>query len=199
MRIQRHVPDEETTRLDSIDFAIMGCLLQDARQSAATIARSLGIAESTARNRLTRLVEKEIVRFALITDPRQFGFQVWAMLEIQVEPSQIRRVAETLGQEPEIHLVGIMAGSYDIYAGAVLRSNQELVDLITRRLSKVPGIIRISSSTMLEVVKRTVSFGFPAEALAMGPADAPAPAAGNARRTAAATPSRVARTGSRKR
>ena len=60
-----------------------------------------------------------------------------------------------------MHLVGIMSGAYDIYAGAVLRSNEELVDLITRRLSQIPGIIRISTSTMLEMVKRTVSFGFP--------------------------------------
>jgi len=157
----------EAIALDAVDLSIMRCLLQEARSSVTAIARTLEMGESTVRNRLKRLTEHGVVRFALITNPLRFGFQVWAMLEIQVEPSQIRVVAELLGREPEIHLVGIMSGSYDIYAGAVLQSNQELVDLITRRLSKIPGIIRISSSTMLEVVKRTVSFGFPAEVTAV--------------------------------
>jgi Lrp/AsnC family transcriptional regulator for asnA, asnC and gidA len=159
------IPQSGTTAvrapLDGTDRAIIGCLLKDARASVTAIARELRMGESTVRNRLRKLVDDGIVSFALITNPLQFGFQVWAMLEIQVQPSRIREVAEILGQEPRIHLVGIMSGSYDIYAGATLRSNEELVDLITRRLSQIPGIIRISTSTMLEMVKRSVSFGLP--------------------------------------
>jgi len=151
----------EQVKLDVLDYAVMRCLLEDARSSVTAIARRLGIGESTIRNRVRKLTLHRVVEFALITNPLRFGFQVWAMLEIQVEPSQIRVVAERLSQEPQMHLVGIMSGAYDIYAGAVLRSNEELVDLITRRLSQIPGIIRISTSTMLEMVKRTVSFGFP--------------------------------------
>jgi len=168
MRDSEKVRDQSrlATQLDSVDHAIMGCLLDDARSPVTVIARRLGMVESTVRKRLKRLTKDGIVQFALITNPLQFGFQVWAMLEIQVEPAQIRVVAERLGREPEIHLVGIMSGSYDIYAGTVVRSNQELVDLITRRLSQLPGVIRISSSTMLEMVKRTVSFGFPDGVLA---------------------------------
>src|SRR5690348_16222629 len=96
-------------KLDALDYAVMNCLLHDARSSVTAIARRLEIGESTIRNRLRTLTKNGIVEFALITNPLRFGFQVWAMLEIQVEPSQIRVVAERLRQEPQMHLVGIMS------------------------------------------------------------------------------------------
>jgi hypothetical protein len=64
-------------------------------------------------------------------------------------------------REPRVHMVGIMSGAYDIFAASVVRSNQDLVELIANRLSKIPGITRISSSTILEMVKRKTNFGFP--------------------------------------
>ncbi|HEX7075664.1 MAG TPA: Lrp/AsnC family transcriptional regulator [Hyphomicrobiaceae bacterium] len=160
-------------KLDALDHAIMKCLLKDARSSVAQIAKTLKMNESTIRHRLNRLLENDVVDFALITNPLRFGFQVWSMLELQVEQSKIRTVAERIAKEPEVHLVGIMSGSYDVYAGAVFRSNEDLVDFITHRLSRIPGIIRTSNSTMLEILKRTVSFGFPDEV--MGATSSPLP------------------------
>ncbi|MGD9944802.1 MAG: Lrp/AsnC family transcriptional regulator [Burkholderiaceae bacterium] len=154
---------KDSLSLDRVDLALMGYLMSHGQGPTKPIAEALGVSESTVRNRMKRLTDQRVLQFAPITNPLRFGFQVWAMLEIQVEPLRLRSVAETLREESAIHLVGIMSGSYDIYAGAVLRTNEELVNLISRRLSQVPGIIRVSSSTMLEVVKRTVSFGFPPE------------------------------------
>jgi len=152
--------------LDAVDYAIMGCLLADPRRPVTGIARELGMVESTVRNRLNKLIGNGVVDFALVTNPLRFGFQVWAMLQIQVEPSQTRKIAERLAEEPDIHLVSIMSGSYDIFAGVALKSNDELITLITERLPEIPGIVRISTSTMLEMVKRLVSFGFPEEVMA---------------------------------
>lgn len=46
---------------------------------------------------------------------------------------------------------------------AVLRSNDGRLDFITRRLSGIPGIVRTSTSSVLEVVKRTMTFSLPDE------------------------------------
>jgi Lrp/AsnC family transcriptional regulator for asnA, asnC and gidA len=125
------------------------------------IAKEVGVSESTVRNRLRRLVDQGLVGFDITTDPYRFGYEVWTMLEIRVELPRIRAVAEHISREPRVHMVGITTGAYDIFAAAVVRSNQDLVELITNRLSKIPGITAVSSSTILEVVKRNVNFGFP--------------------------------------
>jgi len=147
--------------LDVIDLAIIRSLLPNARKPVALIAKDLGTSESTVRNRLKKLTANRVMDFELTTDPLKFGYSVWAMLEVHVELPRIREVARLMSREPRIHMVGIMSGAYDIFAASVVRSNQDLVELITNRLSKIPGITRISSSTILEMVKRKTNFGFP--------------------------------------
>lgn len=154
-------PKSEGVRLAPVDIQIIRALQRDARGSLVKVAAALGVPESTVRNRVNRLVEKGLVEFAVATNPLRFGYDVWAIIQVQVQPAHIRSVARRLAQVPDIHLVGIMSGSYDIYAAALFRNNQELLDLITGSLARIPGIRGISTSQMLEVVKRNVTFGIP--------------------------------------
>lgn len=165
MRISQLKADQKPAKLDATDYAIIGRLMAEPRRPLNSIAKELELVEATVRNRVKKLVSKGVIEFALVTNPLQFGFQVWAMLHIEVEPAEIRQIAHRLAQLPEVHIVGIVAGVADIFAGVALRSNQELIDLISDQLPKINGIVRITTSTLLEVVKRLVSFGFPPEVL----------------------------------
>jgi len=142
---------------------------RDARRSVAGIAGELGLPESTVRHRLNRLVERGIVEFAALTNPLQLGYQIWAIVEVQAELRKIRSVAQRLATAPEVYFVGITTGGYDVLAAAVFRSNDELLDFITRRLSGIPGIVRTSTSSVLEVVKRTMTFPLPGNAASRRP------------------------------
>ena len=154
-------PSNEETELAPVDIQIIRALQRDARGSLVKVAADLGVPESTVRNRVNRLVEKGLVEFAVATNPLRFGYGVWAIIEVQVQPAQIRAVARRLAEISDIHLVGIMTGSYDIYAGALFRNNQELLELLTGPLARIPGIQKITTSQMIEVVKRNVTFGIP--------------------------------------
>lgn len=147
--------------LTPVDIGIIRCLHADARRSVASIADELGIPESTVRHRLNRLVRRGLVEFAALTNPLQLGYQIWAIIEVQAELRKIRPVAKRLAAAPEVYFVGITTGGYDVLAAAVFRSNDELLDFITRRLSSIPGIVRTSTSSVLEVVKRTMTFPLP--------------------------------------
>jgi Lrp/AsnC family transcriptional regulator for asnA, asnC and gidA len=152
--------------LTATDFAIIRCLTEDARSPVAKIAERLRMPESTVRHRLNRLVRSKIVRFATLTNPHQFGYLIWAHMEIQAELSKVRLLAERLAAAPEIYFVSINGGAYEVMATGVFRSNEQLFDFITGRLSKIPGIIHASTSIILQVVKRTMTFDVPDELLA---------------------------------
>lgn len=150
-----------TVKLQPVDVAIIRCLHGDARSPIAQIAERLRMPESTVRHRLNRLVERGIVEFVALTNPFQFGYQIWVMVSVEVELAQIRSVANRLAALPEIYFVGITAGGQDLLAAGVFRSNTELVTFMTTRLARIPGIIRTSTTSILEVVKRTMTFGVP--------------------------------------
>ncbi len=158
----------DSAKLAPADVEIIRSLQGDPRGSVARIASRLSMPESTVRHRLNRLVRQGLIEFTVMTNPLQLGYQIWAIVEIQAEMPKIRAVAKSLADAPEVYFVGITTGGYDVLAAAVFRSNQELLDFITRRLSRVSGIVRTTTSSVLEVVKRTPTFIAPGDGATNG-------------------------------
>ena len=152
-------------KLDVTDLGIIHRLHRDPRSSIARVAKDLGVPNSTVRHRLNRLVRRQAIEFSVVSNPLQFGFQIWAIIEIKTALPRIREVARRLAEASEVYFVAIMAGGYDINVAAVFRSNAELLDFVTHRLSKIPGIVSTSTATVLELCKRT-SFTVPRDAVA---------------------------------
>ena len=154
----------DPARLGPIDVRIIRALHANARSSMSKIASRLGMPESTVRHRLNRLVRLGVIEFAAIVNPLQLGYQIWAQFHVEVELARMRSVAQRLARARQVYFVGIATGGYDVLVGAVFRTNKELLDFITGPMAKVPGIVGISTSSILEVVKRSMTFDLPEEA-----------------------------------
>ncbi|WP_448956275.1 Lrp/AsnC family transcriptional regulator [Labrys neptuniae] len=144
--------------LDEIDVGIIQHLHKDARAAASVIAQGLDVPESTIRHRIARLVDNGIVEFVALTNPLNVGHSVWIMMEIEVETKRIRAVAKDLANIPEIYMVYITTGGFDIWAGATFSNNTEFVDFLTNQLSRVEGILRVNTRAILETHKRVFKF-----------------------------------------
>lgn len=149
-------------KLDELDIGIIKCLHGDARMAVTAIAEQLSLPESTVRHRLGRMVEARIIEFVAQTNPLRVGYPVWIMMEIQVESSKIRTVAEQLAALREVYIVYITTGGFDISAGATFVDNEACVNFLAGPLSKVKGIVKVTTRAILEVYKREFKF-LPAE------------------------------------
>jgi Lrp/AsnC family transcriptional regulator for asnA, asnC and gidA len=149
--------------LAPIDIRIIQCLHESARSPGSRIATKLGVPESTVRHRLNRLVRLGIIEFAAVVNPLQLGYQIWAQFHLEVQLPKIRSVAQQLARRPEVYFVGITAGGYDVLVGAVFASNAEILNFMAGPMAKVPGILKVSTSSILEVVKRVMTFQPPTE------------------------------------
>lgn len=149
---------ETAINLDELDVGIIRHLHEDARAPAKGIADSLGVPESTVRNRIGRLIKSNVIEFVALTNPLNLGHATWIMMEIEVETKSIRHVAEQLSNLPEVYFVYITTGSFDIFAGATFASNAEFVDFLTNQLANVEGIVRVNTRAILETHKRVFKF-----------------------------------------
>ena len=111
----------------------------DARRPNTDIARRLGVAETTVRNRIERLTREGVVQCGAWTDPLKIGYQTYAIIQIQVAPPRLEKVAEVLAALPEVFFLGIATGGFDIVAAAVFRSNDHLYELMTKRFARIAG------------------------------------------------------------
>ena len=168
------------TDIDDIDTEIIRYLQQDARIAVATIAEKIDVAESTVRHRLNRLVSQEIVELSAWLNPEKAGHQVWVMLDLSVDMRKIDDVAHRLAEAPQVYYIGIATGAYDIHAAAVFRSNDDLLKFMTGPLASIPGIQRVSTSTIIKKIKRTYRYTVP-DSVVERRAEVPAKAAANAR------------------
>ena len=144
-------------------------LQTDARRPNTDIARRLGIAETTVRNRIDRLTREGVVQCGAWTDPLKIGYQTYAIIQIQVSPPRLEKVAELLAALPEVFFLGIATGGFDVVAAAVFRSNEHLYELMTKRFARIAGIQRTSTLGIVRIVKRAYSYPVPA----VEPAESP--------------------------
>jgi DNA-binding Lrp family transcriptional regulator len=66
---------------------------------------------------------------------------VAAVVLLTVERQQINEVAETLAAMQGVAEVYSVAGRYDLAAILRVRTNEELADLVTGQMLKLPGIV----------------------------------------------------------
>jgi Lrp/AsnC family transcriptional regulator for asnA, asnC and gidA len=66
--------------LDQLDRDIIRLLQQNGRRSNTEMARTLSVTETTIRNRVTRLVDEELINIVAVPTPRAGGVNRWANL-----------------------------------------------------------------------------------------------------------------------
>ncbi|CAN5197617.1 hypothetical protein BH10PSE7_BH10PSE7_13400 [soil metagenome] len=155
---------QRTNGVTPVDVEIIRCLNRDARSSVTKIAGELSMPESTVRHRLNRMIKEGMIEFTAVPNPLHLGYQIWAIMEIQANLSAVRSIARQLAKAPEVYFVSITTGNYDILIGAVFRSNDELLEFMTEKLPRIRGIERTRTATVLDVVKRFLTFDAPAAA-----------------------------------
>lgn len=143
------------------DVDIIRCLNRDARSSVTKIANELQMPESTVRHRLNKMIDDGTIEFTAVPNPLHLGYQIWAIMEIQAKLAEVKSIAQQLAEVPEVYFVSITTGNYDILIGAVFRSNDELLSFMTEKLTQISGIERTRTATVLDVVKRFLTFDAP--------------------------------------
>src|SRR5574341_284232 len=145
---------DASTSLDALDFAILSQLQDDGRRSYTDIARSLGVSVGTVRNRITRMVEDETVRFICRPYAYRLGFHTPANIKVSVRPSSlIEEVAAEIAAFPEVYYLALVAGEYDLDVDVMCRDQQHLSNLIVDRLQKIPGVDGTRTSVILKTYK----------------------------------------------
>lgn len=150
-----------TQNLDATDVGIVSLLQRDGRLPNIEIARQLGVAEGTVRKRLERLLDDGVLRVVGVPDPAKAGYPVETLMGIQVELGRATDVARRLAEMPEVRLVAISTGAYDIFVSAVFASGDQVLEFLTEKVAGIAGVRRTETFHVLKVVKRISDWRLP--------------------------------------
>jgi Lrp/AsnC family transcriptional regulator for asnA, asnC and gidA len=146
--------------VDEVSKSIIEQLQQDGRRSYASIGKAVGLSEAAVRHRVQRLTEAGIMQIVAVTDPLQLGFGRQAMVGVHVD-GPVQPVADTLSAMDEVIYVVMTAGAYDILCEVVSTDDEQLLDLVSRRIRAVPGVRATETFVYLKLAKQTYSWGVP--------------------------------------
>jgi Lrp/AsnC family transcriptional regulator for asnA, asnC and gidA len=126
--------------MDETDLQIAYLLGRNGRISNREIARRIGVAEGTVRQRLASLTESGTLRISAQFDIEKVPEAYIALVGLKIDGRRLCECAETLEKLPSVLNTMIVTGRYDLIATVMALSHHTLVKFVTDQLSKVPGV-----------------------------------------------------------
>lgn len=139
--------------LDNTDLEIIRYLREDGRMSYTQIARELGIAEGTVRNRVSRLQDEKVIQIIGMIDPHRMGFEAPATIGVNIQPPYLEEAAAAIASLPEVSYLILVSGEYDLIVEVMCRDREHLATFLREKLQKVVGIQRTQTFMILHTYK----------------------------------------------
>ena len=145
-------------QLDDLSKAIIEQLQSDGRRSYAEIGKAVGLSEAAVRQRVQKLTDAGVMQVVAVTDPMQLGFYRQAMIGLTVT-GDTTAVARELGRIPAVDYVVLTAGSFDILAEVVCENDDDLIDLLNKRIRAIEGVRSTETFVYLRLEKQFYNWG----------------------------------------
>ena len=68
-------------------------------------------------------------------------------------------IADRLAEMDEVSYVVVTAGSFDLLAEVIAEDDEQLLDLLSRRIRSIPGVRSTETFVYLQIRKETYSWG----------------------------------------
>ena len=104
------------------------------------------------------MLDAEVMQIVAVTDPLQVGFRRQAMIGIRVD-GDITPVADALSAMREVAYVVTTAGSFDILCEVVAEDDDQLLEVLTRQIRTLPGVLATETFVYLRLNKQHYDWG----------------------------------------
>jgi Lrp/AsnC family transcriptional regulator, regulator for asnA, asnC and gidA len=145
-------------QLDDVSKAIIEQLQSDGRRSYAEIGKAVGLSEAAVRQRVQKLTDSGVMQVVAVTDPMQLGFYRQAMIGLRVS-GDTTIVADELGKLAAVDYVVLTAGSFDILAEIVCENDEDLIELLNKKIRAIPGVQSTETFVYLKLQKQFYNWG----------------------------------------
>jgi Lrp/AsnC family transcriptional regulator for asnA, asnC and gidA len=140
-------------KLDCIDLQIIRALEENSRVSLRKLARRVGLTPNILHNRINSLEhEGVILGYTVIVDATKMGYDLTAIIMIQVEGDHMVEVGNEIAKESNVLSVYEITGEYDAVVFAKFRDKSSLNGILKKLLTE-RFIKRTTTLIALEAAK----------------------------------------------
>ena len=151
-------------KLDQTDREILGLLMEDGRMPSAEIARRLGcISARAVSDRIKRLTKSGIMRVQPVLKPKALGYNIAADVNAFVALNRVTEVAEALAKLETVYYVATIVGQGAVTFSVNAADVEDLQSFIRNHLEPIPGIEKVSSFLIGDILKESRDWQIPSK------------------------------------
>lgn len=121
----------ETRPLDKIDREIIAALTANGRMTVRELADQIGLSSPSVAERILKLKDAGAIKgYTVLVDPRAFGLNVSAFLQLRAMPGQTGKLAQMLVEIPQVVEAHRVTGEDCFMAKVVVCDVQELQTVV---------------------------------------------------------------------
>jgi Lrp/AsnC family transcriptional regulator for asnA, asnC and gidA len=158
MSVQGRSAGPKPIQLDEVSKGIIEQLQEDGRRSYAEIGKAVGLSEAAVRQRVQKLTDTGVMQVVAVTDPMQLGFFRQAMIGLRVS-GDTTVVAEELSSLDAVDYVVLTAGSFDILVEVVCENDEDLIELLNKKIRAISGVQSTETFVYLKLQKQLYNWG----------------------------------------
>jgi DNA-binding Lrp family transcriptional regulator len=145
-------------KLDGLDRAILGCLLEDGRLSQVDLAERVPLSPTAIARRIRALEDAGVIegyRARINREALGLGMTVIVQIGLQSQSEDLLDAFEkAVGGAPSVVSCYLMSGDDDYLLTVVARDLADFERIHKEQLSRLPGVARLKSSFALRNVAR---------------------------------------------
>ncbi|WP_306053581.1 HTH-type transcriptional regulator Lrp [Natronococcus wangiae] len=143
---------------ENLDAKLVNALLGDGRASLRSLAEELDVSVTTVSNHLSDLEKDGVIDgYTPRVDYDAVGYDVTAVIQLQVEGNALPDITETLREHHQMTSVYEVTGDYDVIAIGKFRDTDGMNDQIKQLLTD-PDIKASNTSVVLNAVSENEQF-----------------------------------------
>ena len=158
-KMKRNNSSGKKKPLDQLDCQMIELLQRDGRISNTEIAKKIGMSEATVRTRLNRLIQEEYIQIVAVSNPIKLGFKIVGNIRIHVEIKKMDKIIQELKKLKPLWFIVQTTGGTGIDTEFVVKSLDELNELIFEKINQIDGVGRTETSLFLNYIKRQYDWG----------------------------------------
>ncbi|QCW03425.1 HTH-type transcriptional regulator Lrp [Natrinema pallidum] len=143
---------------ENLDAKLVNALLGDGRASLRSLAEELDVSVTTVSNHLSDLEDEGVIEgYTPKVDYDAVGYDVTAVIQLQVEGNALPDVTDTLRDHQQMTSVYEVTGDYDVIAIGKFEDTDGMNDQIKQLLTD-PDIKASNTSVVLNAVSENEQF-----------------------------------------
>lgn len=140
--------------MDAIDYQILACLKENARENATNIGAKINLSTSAVIERIKKLESSGLIQqYTTILDQNMLGKDLIAFMYVSLEhPKHYENFVEKINGNPSIAECYYIAGDYDFILKVVTKSGKGLEEILTG-IKSIAGVSGTRTSVVLSTNK----------------------------------------------